>query len=99
MEHLKKIFASGALALLVGFVTNWTQLLHTESLVHPDWEKSVDADARAWSVAALIILYIALYSLTRRVSGADRDCLGHRLVPSNGGLLVFFQYSARDSDR
>ena len=67
MEHLKKIFASGVLALFIGYITEWTQLLHTESLVHPDWDKSVDADARVWSVAALIILYIALHRLTRRV--------------------------------
>ena len=67
IEHLKKIFASVVLALFIGYITEWTQLLHTESLVHPDWDKSVDADARVWSVAALIILYIALHNLTRRI--------------------------------
>ena len=67
MDHLKKVLTSGALALIVGFVTEWTKLLHTDSLVHADWDKTVDADAVVWSVAAVIILYVLLQSLTRRV--------------------------------
>jgi hypothetical protein len=69
MEHLKKVLTSGALALLLGFITSWTQLLHTEALVHPDWEKTVDGDARVWAVATLVILYIALHRLSQRVLG------------------------------
>jgi hypothetical protein len=66
MERLKKVFSAGVLAALVFYVTEWTNLLHSESLVHPDWDKTVDGDAKIWSVAALIILYILIQSLTRR---------------------------------
>jgi hypothetical protein len=63
---LKKIFSTGALALIVDFVTEWTKLLHTDYFVHPDWQKAVDADARLFSVVAVILLYITIHNWTRR---------------------------------
>jgi len=66
MDHLTKVISAGICTIVVAFITQWTSVIHTDTLVHPDWSKTVDADARLWSIIIFIILYIVMHNYTRR---------------------------------
>jgi hypothetical protein len=59
-DALKKAIGGGALGVITDFVNEYTKLLHTPSFVHPDWDATIDADARVWCAGAVIVLYVIL---------------------------------------
>ena len=65
MGDLQKALSAGICTILVGFITQWNSVTHTKTLVHPDWDSTVDADARLWSIIAVIVLYTIISRYTR----------------------------------
>jgi hypothetical protein len=57
---VEKILSGAFLSLVVGFVTQWLNLLrHVPYLVHPDWENQAGQTAIPFSIALVIVIIIA----------------------------------------
>lgn len=69
---IKKALSGAILSLVLGFVTQWLNLLrHVPFLVHPDWENQAGHTAIPFSVALVVVLIIAfsLHGTTKRWLG------------------------------
>ena len=57
---IEKALSGAFVSLVVGFVTQWLNLLrHVPYVVHPDWENQAEQTAIPFSIALVIILIIA----------------------------------------
>ena len=69
---IKKALSGTFLSLVVGFVTQWLNLLrHVPYLVHPDWENQAGQTAIPFSIALVIVIVIAFswHGTTKRWLG------------------------------
>ena len=85
---LKKIFSTASLALIIDFVTEWTKLLHTDYFVHPDWQKTVDADARLFSVFAADIPLYCYSQLDAKGFATNLSSLGRDIYFIVGNMYL-----------
>jgi hypothetical protein len=69
---IKKALSGALLSLVLGFVTQWLNLLrHVPYLVHPDWENQAGHTAVPFSIALVVILIIVFsgHGTTKRGLG------------------------------
>lgn len=93
MDALKKALGGGALAVITDLVTEYAKLLHSPAFVHIDWDATIDAEARVWSVGAVILLYLILI-LTKANKHVLAAVTAVSVVACGIALAVCYSYSS-----